>query len=500
MAPVKMIRDVTVLDTSVLIHDPEIVNNCHRKVVVIPYIVLEELDRKKSDNNGDVAASARHAIRNLERLFALGDPTRGIPTPGGAIIFVETKTFVSKNVVKLDMSVNDNQIIGTALRWEHRKEAGAQNSATGRFFSGIAQQFEIGATVLVSKDINLRVKARACSLTVEDYQKDRLVSSAAELYTGIVQIPIKKDALDALEAAFYQGGARGSGQELYRDQVQSIVAIPPLLPNACCIFQGERSILALYRQPEKAGGDYYFQLITQPKVPNGGGKTIRPRNVGQAFAYHMLSDPSISLVAVSGFAGTGKTLLALAAGLEKVKPEKGKPWYDQIICVRPTQELGNSIGFLKGTLPDKMKPWALPIMDALQLIGNGREHEAFETPTEKAKQFTLDDLLNDSLESPVKVEPSNFMQGRSLHHKYFVIDEVQNLRPGDVKKLITRAGKGTKVVLVGDVEQVESPYLDAVSNGLSYLIERMKGQPTFGHVTLWESERSPLAELAAKLL
>jgi len=503
MPAAKTIRDVAVLDTSVLIHDPEIVNNCHRKIIVIPFTDLVELDKKKSDGNGDVAASARHAIRNLDRLFSLGIPAQGIPTPAGAVLFVDHNTFAPKGVSRLNPSINDDLIIGTALRWEHRKEAAVKNTATGRFFSSVAQRYEIGEVVLISKDICFRAKAKACGLKVEDYQKDRLVSSASELYTGIVEIPVKEEELDTLESTFFQGSAKGSKEYfLESGQVKNLVSLlPELLPNTCCIFHGKkRDVLALYRPPQREGGNPYFQLVLQPKVPNGGGKGIRPRNVGQAFAYQMLSDPSISLVALSGIAGSGKTLMALAVGLEQVKPEKGKGWYNQIICVRPTQELGNSIGYLKGTLADKMSPWTKPIVDALQLIGNGREQEAFETPTDKAKNFTLDDLLNDSTESPVKVEPSNFMQGRSLHHKILLVDEVQNFRPGDVKKLITRAGKGTKVVLVGDVEQVESPYLDAVSNGLSYVIEKFKGQPTFGHVTFWESERSQLAELAAKLL
>lgn len=503
----KMVRDVAVLDTSVLIHDPELINNCHRKIIVIPYVDLVELDKKKVDGGGntDVAASARHAIRNLNKLYALGDPAQGIETPSGAVIFSDRQIFVPKGFVKgvneLNLSVNDDLIIGTALRWQRHKEASFKNAATGRFFSGISQQWEIGETVLITKDICLSAKARACGLKVEDYQKDRLVSSASELYTGIVRIPMKEDDLDILEATFYEENSNGSGEHfLTRDQVESLVKLPPLLSNACCIFHGKRDVLALYRSPQNDNGTFRFQLINQPKVPNGGGKSIRPRNVGQAFAFAMLSDPSVSLVALSGIAGSGKTLMALAAGLEQVKPEKGKGWYDQIICVRPTQELGNSIGYLKGTLADKMGPWAMPIRDALQLISNGREQEAFETPTEKANRFTLDTLLSDSVESPVKVEPSNFMQGRSLHHKFLIIDEVQNFRPGDVKKLITRAGKGTKVVLVGDVEQVESPYLDAVSNGLSYVIEKMKGRSVFGHITFWESERSELAELAAQLL
>jgi len=445
-----------------------------------------------------VAASARHAIRNLDKLYALGDPTQGILTPSGAVIFSDQEFFIPKRA-RLDTSINDDLIIATALRWQRRNEASIRNAATGRFFSAVAQQWEIGDVVLISKDICLRAKAKGCGLKVEDYQKDRLVSSASELYTGIARIPAKESELDTLEAAFYGGDAKGIGENsLRRSQIENLVALPHLLPNACCIFHGKREVLALYCLPEKEGGEPYFKLISQPKVPSGGGKKIRPRNVGQAFAYAMLSNPNLSLVALSGIAGSGKTLMALTAGLEQVKPEKGKGWYNQIICVRPTQELGNPIGYLKGTLADKMSPWARPIVDALQLISDGREHEAFET--EGQKQFTLDDLLNESAESPVKVEPSNFMQGRSLHHKLLVIDEVQNFRPGDVKKLITRAGKGSKVVLVGDVEQVESPYLDAVSNGLSYVIERMKGQPTFGHVTFWESERSPLAELAAKLL
>jgi len=446
-----------------------------------------------------VAASARHAIRNLESLFAPGDPTSGIVTPAGAVIFTDKETFAPKGANRLNPLLNDDLIIGTALRWHHRKEAAAKNAATGRFFSAITQQYEIGETVLISKDICLRAKAKACGLKVEDYQKDRLVSSASELYTGIVEIPVKDDRLDILEAAFFQSAARGIGENfLERDLVERIIPLPPLLPNACCIFHGKRDVLALYCPPEREGGAPYFRLVLMPKIPAGGGKKIRPRNVGQAFAYSMLANPNLSLVALSGIAGSGKTLIALAAGLEQVKPEKGKGWYNQIICVRPIQELGVSIGYLKGTLADKMSPWARPIVDALQLISDGREHEAYET--ESDKKFTLDDLLTETADSPVKVEPSNFMQGRSLHHKYLIIDEVQNFRPGDAKKLITRAGKGTKVVLVGDVEQVESPYLDAVSNGLSYVIERMKGQPTFGHVTFWESERSQLAELAAKLL
>jgi PhoH-like ATPase len=499
MPTTKILRDVSILDTSILIHDPELVNNCHRKIIVTPFVTFVELDKKKNDGNGDVAASARHAIRNLERLLALGDPRKGILTPSGALLFVDHETFAPRGIPRLNPSINDDLIIGTALRWQHRKEAAARNNATGKFFSAVAQQCEIGEIVLLSKDVNLRVKARACGLKVEDYQKDRLVSSSSELYTGIVRIPMKEDKLNALEAAFYKGGSNGSRENLLqREQIESLVVLPPLLPNACCIFHGMRDVLALYCPPEREKGAPYFQLIPQPKIPNGGGKKIRPRNVGQSFAYTMLSNPNLSLVALSGIAGSGKTLMALAAGLEQVKPEKGKGWYNQIICVRPTQELGNPIGYLKGTLTDKMSPWARPIVDALQLISDGREHEAFET--EGPKQFTLEDLLNDSAESPVKVEPSNFMQGRSLHHKILIVDEVQNFRPSDVKKLITRAGKGSKVILVGDVEQVESPYLDAVSNGLSYVIERMKGQETFGHITFWESERSPLAELAAKLL
>jgi PhoH-like ATPase len=499
MSAAKSVRKVFVPDTSVLIHDPETLRNFKDNLIIIPFVVLEELDKKKGDNNGDVAASARHAIRNLERLFALGHPSKGIPTPSGGVIFVDDNTFAPKGVPRLDMALHDNRIIGTALRWQHRKDAAFKNAATGRFFSAVAEQYDIGETVLISKDVNLRVKARACGLKVEDYQKDRLVASEADLYTGIIRIPAQDEELDALEAMFYEGGNKSSGGNLLsRDRVGELINLPQLLPNTCCIFHGKREVLGLYSPPEREKGSPYFRLIQQPKVPNGGGKKIRPRNVGQAFAYQMLSDPSLSLVALSGLAGSGKTLMALAAGLEQVRPEKGKGWYDQIIVCRPTQELGNPIGYLKGTLADKMSPWARPIVDALQLISNGREQEAFET--QEKKQYTLDDLLNDSINSPVKVEPSNFMQGRSLHHKYLILDEVQNYRPGDVKKLITRAGKGSKVVLVGDVEQVESPYLDAVSNGLSYVIERMKGQPTFGHITFWESERSPLAELAAKLL
>jgi PhoH-like ATPase len=490
-------KKVFVLDTSVLIHDPETIANLRDNVIVVPFVVLEELDKKKTDGNGS-AAAARHAIRNLDRIFNSvgGLPTSGIPLAGGGFLFVDNKVYFPKGGPQLDVSVNDNRIIGTALRWMRAKDE-KQSPAEKQFFLRMKQRFAVRDVILISKDVNLRVKARACGLKTEDYQKDRLVASEADLYTGIVRMPIGKGEIDLIEAGFYEGRIKGN---VPRSDVESIVKLPELLPNACCIFENDdRNILALYRAPEKEGGEPYFRLVPQSKVPAGGGRKIRPRNIGQSFAYAMSADPSISLVALSGFAGSGKTLMALTAGLDQTKPDNGRGWYRQIIVCRPTQELGNSIGYLKGTLADKMSPWARPIVDALELISSGREREAFETE-DKQKVFTLDELLNDSLASPVKVEPANFMQGRSLHHRLLIVDEVQNFRPGDVKKLITRAGKGSKVILVGDVEQVESPYLDAVSNGLSYVIERMKGQPTFGHITLWESERSPLAELAAKLL
>jgi PhoH-like ATPase len=490
------LRKIFVVDTSLMIHDPDAFLRFKDNIIVIPFVVLEELDKKKRDGSG-AAGSARHAIRNLDHLRTKGSLVAGVPTPGGGLLLVDMKTYLPKGI-RLDMSINDNAIIGTALRWHHRTDITREDSSERNFFSHFDER--LGEVTLISKDINLRVKSEACGLRAEDYQTDRLVASENDLYTGIVRIGVNEDQLGQIEAAFYEGSMNPLGSPLKQEYVDALISLPSLLPNACCIFIGDErdghEVLALYKVSED--GKAQFHPVPFPKVPRGGGKKIQPRNIGQAFAYFMLSDPTISLVTLSGIAGSGKTLMALAAGLEQTLPERGKGWYRQIIVCRPTQEIGNQIGYLKGTLADKMSPWAKPIVDALELIANGREMEAYETVS--PKKFTLDDLLGESANSPVKVEPANFMQGRSLHHRLLLIDETQNYRPGDMKKLITRCGKGSKAVLVGDVDQVESPYLDAVSNGLSYVIERFKGQTTFGHVALWESERSPLAELAAKLL
>lgn len=490
---------VYVLDTSVHVLDPRaplILSDGN--VVVDPFPVLEELDGLKSSSR-DAAPYARTAIHVLDDLRSRGDLSRGVSTPGGGVFIVDSQHAVPSDLA-IQPNTPDNVIICTAYKWLQRirQRKGQQPKARPQkphnqkpqhrkrdAIDLILDRFPASDVRIVSRDFNLRVKAASCGITAEDYQHDKAVKSEDEIYSGLITIPIASRNFQEFAQLLCKSAPGGITPE----EIDGLAAIPKLIPNQCCVFQTDekQSILAIFKDNDDAP-----RLVHVPKPRQQNGRGIAPRNIGQAFALAMLRDPSITLVTLSGIAGSGKTLMALLAGIEAVTSD-GSP-QENLLIYRPNAEIGERMGFLPGSIDEKFEPWKIPVIDSLELLSRGTELVA--PGTKAQKQFKVKDLLG----SKISIEPINYIQGRSLHGKYVIVDETQNLRPSDVTAIITRVGKGTKIVLTGDVKQIANDYLDTASNGLTHVIQNMRGERLFGHITLWESERSELAELAAKRL
>ena len=416
-----------VLDTNVLIHDPEAILHFDDNDVVLPITVIEELDKLKK-GNGEIPYSARHALRLIDSFRATGSLAKGIIFPSGG----GTLRVVMDQGTPVLRSSNDNKIISTAVALAEGKE-------------------EKKPVVLVSKDTSVRIKADSLGLVTQDYLTDKTT-------------------------VFKKYGNVEKG-ELPTDEIKSV----RYLQSGDKIF--------------RAYGENNMELIRRKRsVMN-----ISPKNVEQECAVDALLAEGVNVVALTGRAGTGKTLLAIAAGLHFcTKPrtrgssEHGNR-YEQVMVARPIVPLGNDLGFLPGELKAKLHPWMLPIYDNLDVIV-GRADEHMDKGTE---YVSADSLIESDI---IHIEPLTYIRGRSLPRRFLIIDEAQNLRPLDVKTIITRCGEGTKVVFTGDLEQIDSPFLDAASNGLAYLINRFIQQENFCYLNLKRSARSPLAEQAAALL
>ncbi|MCP4403619.1 MAG: PhoH family protein [bacterium] len=438
-------RKIFVLDTNVILHDSSCLYNFQENDIILPITVLEELDQFKKGNE-TINYHAREFIRMLDALTEDQPFGSGAPLGmGHGKIFIELeRKFHEDLALNFSPRKADHHILNIAYHY--------------------ARENPKRQAILVTKDGNFRMKARSVGLLSEDYTTDQ-VKDISTLYTGRrIEEELPEEQIDRMYQAPYEIPAA------------SLQLDEPLKPHEFLIMRkGKKSALATFDPSSK-------QVKRVDKFSAYG---ITPRNSEQTFALHALTDDDIQLVSLSGKAGTGKTLLALAAGLEQ---RKG---YRQIFMARPVVPLSNKdLGFLPGDVQSKLDPYMQPLYDNLGVIQH--QYSESESKHRRIKEFLEEEKLI--------ISPLSYIRGRSLVNVYFIVDEAQNLTPHEVKTIITRAGEGTKMVFTGDIFQIDHPYLDSQSNGLSYLIEKMKGQNLYAHITLEKGERSELAELASNLL
>ena len=456
-----------VLDTNVLMHDPMCLFRFEEHDVFLPMIVLEELDGHKKGMT-EVARNARQTSRTLDALVATHDEdiitgialdATGHKEVSGRLFF-QTQPLRFTLPESLPQGKADNQILGVveALRVQH---AGRE-------------------VVLVSKDINMRVKARALGLAAEDYQNDKTLEDGDLLYSGALALPKDFWIKHAKSVESWQSGS----QTFYR---LSGPIVPELHINQFVYFEapGEPSLYA--RVNEIRGKTVVLKTLKDFNHLKNAVWGVTTRNREQNFAMNLLTDPDIDFVTLTGTAGTGKTLMALAAGLTQVLDDRR---YTEIIMTRATVSVGEDIGFLPGTEEEKMGPWMGALDDNLEVLA--------KTETSAGEWGRA--ATNELIRSRIKVKSLNFMRGRTFLNKYLIIDEAQNLTPKQMKTLITRAGPGTKIVCMGNLAQIDTPYLTEGSSGLTYAVDRFKGWPHGGHITLARGERSRLADFASDVL
>ena len=440
-------KKIFVLDTNVLLHDPNAMLSFKDNEVVLPITIIEELDRFKKQIEA-IGRNARQVSRTLDHLSQKGSLTKGINLDNGGILRVALcdAQILQALPPELKGHFADNAILAVAI--EIKKQCDCP-------------------VILVSKDTNVRIKAEVLGLKTEDYETDKV--NVDELYTGKAEAIVSADKLEE----FYQ---------------QGFIHLPEkFLPNQALTLVNEtntsHTALGIY---EESNG----KIVSLHKSSLSPVSSISARNREQRFAFELLLQDSISLVTLVGKAGTGKTLLALAAGVEKVSHEQ---LYNQLLISRPVVPMGRDIGYLPGELKEKLTPWMQPLYDNLDLI--------FDTQDTRRKpshwRRGYEELMELNL---LKIEPLTYIRGRTIPKQFLIVDEAQNLTPHEVKTILTRAGENTKVILTGDIEQIDNPYVDSSSNGLTYVVEKFKQEAIAGHITLVKGERSMLAERASLLL
>ncbi len=457
-----------VLDTNVLMHDPMCLFLFEEHDVYLPMIVLEELDSHKKGMT-EVARNARQTSRSLDALAATpgSDMKQGLPLSGTGHIEAQGKLFFQTQImdVTLPMSLPqgkaDNQILGVVQA--------LVNMHTPR------------EVVLVSKDINMRVKARALGLAAEDYQNDKVLEDGDLMYSGALALPADFWNRHSKAIESWQQGSH----TFYRF---SGPLVPSLLINQFVFLEapGEPSLYA--RVTEIRGKTAVLKTLKDFGHAKNAVWGVVTRNREQNFAMNMLTDPDVDFVTLAGTAGTGKTLMALAAGLTQVLDDRR---YTEIIMTRATVSVGEDIGFLPGTEEEKMGPWMGALDDNLEFLAKGDGGNAGEWGRAATTEL---------IRSRIKIKSMNFMRGRTFMNKYVIIDEAQNLTPKQMKTLITRAGPGTKIICMGNLAQIDTPYLTEGSSGLTYAVDRFKGWAHGGHITLARGERSRLADFASEVL
>jgi PhoH-like ATPase len=433
-----------VLDTNVLLHDPEALYKFEENKLVIPITVIEEIDKFKKDMN-ETGRNARHASRLLDNLRKSGSLSQGISIESGGVIRVEINEDRGLKILPPELRSEraDNRILAVAMD---------------------IKQKDGGPVILVSKDTNLRIKADALGLVAEDYESDKV--EIEELYSGMIDLQVSAEQVDR----FYGQGWLEVADALLPNQFVTLVDETNDNHTGIGRFDAAKGRILPLR---KGGKDGIWSIV--------------PRNREQAYAIDVMLDDSIKLVTLVGKAGTGKTLLAIAAGLHKVAEENV---YNRLLVSRPVFPMGKDIGFLPGDIEEKLAPWMQPIFDNVELLLSG--HESEKRHSKGYKELVAMGIM--------EIEPLTYIRGRSIPNQFMIVDEAQNLTPHEIKTIITRAGEGTKIVLTGDPYQIDNPYVDASSNGLTYLVERLKGLNISAHITMMKGERSELAELAANLL
>ncbi len=457
-------KKIFIIDTNVLLHDPQAILKFQDNQVVIPLIAIEELDNVKRRPD-EVGRNARRVAKLIDELRHKGKIFEGVPLDNGGILKVELNhQKLEKLSASLEQFKADNRILAVAMAYK--------------------EEFPDTKVALVTKDTYLRIKADVAGIEAEDYKTDKV--NLDELYTGTVELKVASELINQFYTNSFIPWEREDGdpEALYSNQFVSLVDINNSGQSALCRYNADKKgLVPLIFSNEDAWG-------------------IRARNKEQRYAMELLMDDSIKLVTLVGQAGTGKTLLAVAAGLEKTIDLEV---YKKLVVTRPVIPLGNDIGFLPGDKDEKMRPWMSPIYDNLEYIFNSgkeaKKDKGDKNENVKAKSNNIETMVHYFKEKgQLELEAITYIRGRTMPRQYLVVDEAQNLTPHEVKTILTRAGEGTKIVLTGDPQQIDHPYLDASSNGLTYIVEKFKGVKLAGHVTFVKGERSELAQTAAELI
>lgn len=465
-----MTQKIFVLDTNVLMHDPSCLFRFEEHDVFLPIMTLEELDNHKKGMS-ELARNVRQASRMLDDLVGhVADLADGIPLeePSHALatgrLFLQTEAIDVSLPRSLPSSKVDNQILGVLIHLQNK--------------------FPSRPVILVSKDINMRIKARTLGLASEDYFNDKVLEDTDVLYAGTRLLPTD----------FWE--THGQGMESWKQDSRTYYRITgPLcsdfLLNEFIFMEGEPGFAASVK--EVSGRTVVLETLVDYTHPKHAVWGISARNREQNFALNLLMNPEIDFVSLLGQAGTGKTLLTLAAALTQVLDSKQ---YAEIIFTRVTVPVGEDIGFLPGSEEEKMAPWMGALEDNLEVL----THSSDTTDGAGFNGEWTKAATQDLVRSRIKVKSLNFMRGRTFLKKFLIIDEAQNLTPKQIKTLVTRAGPGTKVICLGNIAQIDTPYLTEGSSGLTYVVDRFKGWAHAGHVTLQRGERSRLADHAAEIL
>lgn len=432
----KKFKKIFILDTNVILHDPQSIFKLQDNLVVIPIVVLEEIDTFKKGLNEN-GRNSRQFSRYLDKVRTEGNIAEGVKLGNGGFLKIDLCDKKEKTT--------DNRIIESACN-EKKKNPKTK-------------------VIVISKDINLRIKANALGVESEDYESDKV--EFEEMYSGVKVYECKGELIDSL----YKNNSI---------PFKDIKGIGKLQPNQYVIFKSNSS-------KQKGVGRFDFKtnsIVPLAKIKETFG--ISPKNLEQAIALDLLLNDDIKLVSLVGKAGTGKTLLAVATGLKK-SLEEGK--YRKMLVSRPIVPMGKDLGYLPGDINEKLNPWMKPIFDNIEfLLGGGKEG---------GRSGAYEELLDNGF---VEVEPLTYIRGRSLPNQFIIIDEAQNLTSHEIKTIVSRVGENTKIVLTGDCYQIDNPYVDSSSNGLAKLVECFKDQEIAGHITLLKGERSELADIAANVL